>query len=213
MIRPNRLQYQERNPSAWILEMVEPADCLEFRDRDQWRSWLEANHAQAEEAWLVHYKKGFQEGTLTLGEAVEEALCYGWIDSTLRRVDQRRYALRYSPRRPNSIWSQSNKRRVRRLTREGRMAPAGLAAVAQAKENGQWEAATRREQVDLIPPELEAALRARHGARDAYLALPASRRKQLIHWITSAKRPVTRQRRIAAILEEVAGSSAGPSGS
>jgi uncharacterized protein YdeI (YjbR/CyaY-like superfamily) len=183
--------------------MVVPADCLEFSDRDQWRSWLEANHAQAAEAWLVHHKKGFQEGTLTLPEAVEEALCYGWIDSTLRRIDERRYALRYSPRRRNSVWSQSNKRRVQRLIREERMTPAGLAAVAQAKESGQWEAAARREQVDVLPPELEEALSGRAGARDAYLTLPASRRKQLIHWIVTAKRPATKRRRIEAILQEV----------
>jgi uncharacterized protein YdeI (YjbR/CyaY-like superfamily) len=185
--------------------MVEPADYLEFHDRNGWRAWLEANHSQADEAWLVHFKKGFQEGTLALSEAVEEALCFGWIDSTLRRIDERRYALRYSPRRPNSIWSQSNQRRVRRLIREGRMTTAGLAAVAQAQENGQWEAAARREQVDRIPPELEEGLRGRPDAREAYLALPPSRRKQLIHWIVSAKRPATRRRRIQAILEEVTG--------
>jgi uncharacterized protein YdeI (YjbR/CyaY-like superfamily) len=192
--------------------MAEKAEYLEFSDRHEWRAWLEANHARAEEAWLVHYKKGFQKGTLTLGEAVEEALSYGWIDSTLRRIDERRYALRYSPRRRNSIWSESNKRRVQRLMRQGRLAPAGLAAVAEAKRSGQWEAATRREQVDIVPPELEEALRVREGALNAYLALPASRRKQFIHWITSAKRPATKQRRIEAILDEVVGQSAGESG-
>jgi uncharacterized protein YdeI (YjbR/CyaY-like superfamily) len=192
--------------------MVEPTDWLEFRHRHGWRSWLEANHARAGEAWLILYKKGFREGRLTLSEAVEEALCYGWIDSTLRRIDERRYALRYSPRRPNSIWSETNKRRVQRLIRAGRMAPAGLAAVAEARESGQWEAASRREQVDLIPPELERALGAHEGARDAYLALSPSRRKQLIYWITSAKRPATRRRRIEAILEEVVGSPDGPAG-
>ncbi len=182
-----------------------PATLLSFTSPDQWRSWLENNHARANEAWLVHFKKGYQDSTLLLVEAVEEALCFGWIDSTLRPIDERSYALRYSPRRKNSIWSESNKQRALRLIREGRMAPAGMAAVQEAKANGQWELATRREQVDLIPPELEEALRDRAGALDAYYAQPISRKKQFIYWITSAKRPATVQRRIEAILKELSG--------
>jgi uncharacterized protein YdeI (YjbR/CyaY-like superfamily) len=180
-------------------------DRLEFATRDQWRAWLEANHATESETWLVHYKKGHQESTLLLADAVEEALCYGWIDSTLRRVDERRYVLRYSPRRRNSVWSVRNVKRVEKLIRMGLMTPSGLAKVNEAKENGQWEAATRREQVDIIPPELEVELRGREGALAAYLALPASRKKRYIYWITSAKRPATKRRRIEAILKEVKG--------
>jgi uncharacterized protein YdeI (YjbR/CyaY-like superfamily) len=188
-----------------------PSTLLEFTNPDQWRSWLEINHVRESEAWLVHFKKGYRDGTLLLADAVEEALCFGWIDSTLRSIDERCYALRYSPRRKNSIWSEINKQRALRLIREGRMAPAGLAAVEQAQANGQWELATRREQVDLIPQELEKVLRDRPNSLDAYRALPDSRKKQFIFWITSAKRPATVRRRVAAILKELLGDSGGAS--
>ena len=107
-------------------------------DRAAWRAWLEANHASAPEIWLVFLKKHVAEPCVSLDEAVEEALCFGWVDSLLRRIDDRSHALRFTPRKPGSRWSASNKARVERLTREGRMAPAGLAAVAAAKERGTW---------------------------------------------------------------------------
>jgi uncharacterized protein YdeI (YjbR/CyaY-like superfamily) len=185
--------------------MDEAIEYLEFTDRNQWRAWLEEHHAVEKEAWLVHYKKGFQESTLSLDEAVEEALCFGWIDGLLRRLDERRYSLRYTPRRRNSVWSMSNIHRVERLIQQDRMTEAGLAKIAEAKENGQWEAASRREQVEIIPPDLEKALHSRKGAIAAYRALPASRKKQYIYWLQSAKRPATRQSRIEKIVEEVAG--------
>ncbi len=185
--------------------MNQSTEPLEFADRDQWRRWLEAHHAAEKKVWLVHHKKGFQEGTLLYEEAVQEALCYGWIEGLLRRLDEKRYLLRYSPRRPDSVWSISNIRRVEKLVREGRMTDAGLEKIAQAKENGQWAAAIAREQVDIIPPDLEKALRRKKGAIAAYRALPASRKKQYIYWLQSAKRPETVQRRIAKIVKELGG--------
>ena len=178
---------------------------LEFTDRSQWRTWLEQYHAVESEAWLVHYKVGFQESGLSLESGVEEALCFVWIDGLLRRLDEKRYVLRYTPRRRNSVWSVSNIQRVERLIREGRMTEAGLEKIAAAKENGQWEAAIRREQVEIIPPDLEKALRRRKGAIAAYRALPASRKKQYIYWLQTAKRPATQRRRIEKIVEEVLG--------
>jgi uncharacterized protein YdeI (YjbR/CyaY-like superfamily) len=183
----------------------ESPNYLEFADRNQWRQWLEDHHGEEDEVWLVHYKKGFKESTLRLGDAVEEALCFGWIDGLLRSLDERRYVLRYTPRRRDSVWSMSNIERAERLIREGRMTQAGLEAIAEAKENGQWEAAIRREQVDVIPPDLEEALRQVEGAVAAYRALPASRKKQFIYWLQTAKRPATKQRRIEKIVEEVVG--------
>jgi uncharacterized protein YdeI (YjbR/CyaY-like superfamily) len=178
---------------------------LELAGRRQWRMWLEEHHADRDEVWLVHYKKGFESSTPSLEEAVEEALCFGWIDGLLRSLDEIRYILRYTPRRRDSVWSVRNIERVEKLIREGRMTEAGLEKVAEAKENGQWEDALRREQVEIIPPELEAALRRRKGAIAAYRALPASRKKQYIYWLQSAKRAVTRRKRIAKIVEEVMG--------
>ena len=185
--------------------MDESSKHLEFSERNQWRRWLEAHHAEESEAWLVHTRKGVQAPALSLAEAVEEALCFGWIDGLLRKLDERRYVVRYTPRRPNSVWSVSNIQRVERLIREGRMTDAGLEKVAEAKENGQWEDAIRREQVEVIPPDLERALRRRKGAIAAYRALPASRKKRYIYWLQSAKRPTTLRRRIEKIVEEVVG--------
>jgi uncharacterized protein YdeI (YjbR/CyaY-like superfamily) len=183
--------------------MKGPTNPLEFEDRDQWRSWLEVNHATKREAWLLIYKKKYQELGLALYEAVEEALCFGWIDGTLSPLDERRYALRFSPRTKNSIWSMRNIQRVEKLMADGKMTDAGMLKVAEAKANGEWEAALRREQVDSLPQDLEKALRKREGGLSAYQALPASRKKLYIYWLQSAKREETKQRRIQKIVEEV----------
>lgn len=185
--------------------MDEPINQLEFADRNQWRVWLEEHHTEESEAWLVHYRSGFQGSTLRLEEAVEEALCYGWIDGLLRKLDETRYMVRYTPRRPNSVWSVNNIQRVERLIQERRMTEAGLQKIAEAKENGQWEDAIRREQVEVIPPDLEKALHRRTGALAAYRALPASRKKRYIYWLQTAKRAATQQRRIEKIVEEITG--------
>jgi uncharacterized protein YdeI (YjbR/CyaY-like superfamily) len=186
-----------------VAKMEESPHYIEFGDRSQWRAWLEAHHADTDVVWLVHYKKGFQESTLLYEDAVEEALCFGWIDGQLRRLDERRYILRYTPRRRNSVWSISNIRRAERLSRQGRMTLVGLDKIAEAKETGQWQAAIRREQVDIIPPDLEGVLERIEGAVAAYHALPDSRKKQFIYWLQTAKRPATKRRRIAKIVAEV----------
>ena len=185
--------------------MVNQQRLLTFEHRAAWRKWLEEHHRSADEAWLVLYKKGVREAALSLDEAVKEALCFGWIDGKLVSLDEERYSLRFTPRKPNSVWSMSNIRRVEELIGEGLMTEAGLQKVAEARQSGQWEAAIRREEVDVIPPDLEKALRRRKGAIATYRSLPASRKKQLLHWILTAKRSGTRQRRINAILEELVG--------
>src|SRR3990172_4137580 len=122
--------------------------------REDWREWLQAHHMEATEAWLVLFKGGGRSGhrsnPLSLAEAVEEALCFGWIDGKLMSLDSRRYSLRFTPRRPNSIWSITNIRRVERLIREGRMTEVGLAKVAQARRSGQWHDAFQRERIYII---------------------------------------------------------------
>jgi uncharacterized protein YdeI (YjbR/CyaY-like superfamily) len=178
---------------------------LEFEDRDQWRAWLEENHANAAEAWLVIYKVKYKHHGLALDEAVEQALCFGWIDGTLKTMDDRRYRLRFSPRKPSSVWSISNIDRVKELIASGKMTPAGYQTIQAAKERGEWEAALRREQVDKIPQDLEAALRKVEGALAAYRSLPGSRKKRYIYWLQTAKREATAQRRIQAIIQEIMG--------
>ena len=161
------------------------------------------NHAVETEAWLVHYKKKYGDQGLTLDEAVEEALCFGWIDSTLNTLDEKRYLLRYSPRKADSVWSMSNIHRVEKLIAEGKMSEAGQLKIEQGKESGQWDAAVRREQVDIIPERLESALQKKEGALSAYQALSISRKKQYIYWLQSAKREDTKKRRIQKIIEEL----------
>jgi uncharacterized protein YdeI (YjbR/CyaY-like superfamily) len=185
--------------------MAEPTNCLEFENSSQWMSWLEINHTTETEAWLIIYKKKYQDHGLALDAAVEAALCFGWIDGSLRKVDQKRFALRFSPRNPNSVWSIRNIKRAQRLISEGKMMDSGMAKIAEAKENGQWQAAIRREQVDRIPEELEQALRRKEGALSAYKALPDSRKKRYIYWLQSAKREDTKRKRIQKITDEVLG--------
>jgi uncharacterized protein YdeI (YjbR/CyaY-like superfamily) len=179
-------------------------ELLSFANRDEWRSWLTCNHDRATEAWLMLYKKGMGTASLSFEDAQGEALCFGWTDVKSKSIDSSRYALRFTPRRANSVWSMTNIRRVETLSAEGRMAEAGLAKITEAQHNGQWEAGIRSEQTDQIPTELEKALRQRKGALDRYKNLPHSRKKQFLRGLFTAKSEATRQRRIAAIVQEVA---------
>ena len=192
--------------------MTATTKALRFNDRNQWRAWLEEHHAASRTALLVIHKSRYRHLGLTLDEAVEEALCYGWIDGTLRSLDERCFLLRFTPRRRNSPWSIRNIRRVERLRRQGRVAAAGLRAVAEGRAGGAWEAALRSEEPDRVPEELLRALRRRKGAISGYRGLTRSRRKQLIHWLLTAKRDATRASRIAAIVAEALGSSPPPNG-
>jgi len=183
--------------------MEKPKSYLYFASRTEWRAWLKQHHRQEKEAWLIHYKKGAKPGVLTYEEAVEEALCFGWIDSLLRSRDAETFVLRYSPRRPNSTWSTNNIRRVETLTCDGRMTSAGLELVNAAKENGEWAAALQREKEETMPPDLERALRQHSGALRKFKMLTASQKKQYFWWISSAKREATRTKRIQAIVDRV----------
>jgi uncharacterized protein YdeI (YjbR/CyaY-like superfamily) len=185
--------------------MTDNRPLIAFSDRKEWRTWLESNHDKAADIWLVFYKKGTGKQAFSLADAVEEALCFGWIDGKLKSLDAERYSLRFCPRKANSIWSAGNIQRVEKLIQEGLMTEAGLAKVREAHQSGQWEAAFQRERTDLIPNDLEKALRSEKGALAGYTSLTGSRKKQLLHWLSIAKRPETRQKRIEAIVREVSG--------
>lgn len=174
---------------------------LAFAAVARWRQWLRRNHGRDTGAWVLLAKKGARPGGASgIGyrEALEEALCWGWIDGRIRRVDDRCFAQWFSPRRPRSIWSLANRRTVERLTREGRMQPSGLARVAEAKANGRWASAYASK----APPRMSAAVRRAleaGGAAAAWKATPPSRRLMLLYWVNDAKRPETRARRLAEL--------------
>jgi uncharacterized protein YdeI (YjbR/CyaY-like superfamily) len=183
--------------------MINYSDCLRFKHRSQWRRWLENNSGTEPEAWLIVYKKRYADQGLTLDEGVEEALCFGWIDGKLKSLDKQCYMLRFSPRTANSIWAISNIQRAEKLINEGKMAEAGYQKIAEAKASGEWEAAIRREQVDIVPKDLENALLNIDGAITAYRSLPDSSKKQYIYWLQTAKQEKTKKRRIQKIIEKI----------
>jgi CTP:molybdopterin cytidylyltransferase MocA/uncharacterized protein YdeI (YjbR/CyaY-like superfamily) len=168
---------------------------VQAEDRAAWRAWLEANHATESGAWLITWKPSSGMPTLDYEAAVEEALCFGWIDSTGGRVDERRSRLYFARRKPRSVWAASNKARVERLVAAGRMAPAGLAAVELAKANGSWDILDPVDRLEM-PADLQAALDADPDALRHWTAFPPSLRKQLLGWIATARRPPTRTARV-----------------
>ena len=181
---------------------------LEVASREAWRAWLAEHHGSASEIWLVYKKGAAGAGWIQYGESVEEALCYGWVDGRVKRLDEVSYVRRFTPRKPKSKWSASNKKRVAALTRAGRMAPAGRRLIEAAKKDGSWDAKPDAEKDWAMPVELEAALgkRANAKARQAFSGLSPSHRKQFVMWVASAKKEETRRRRAdKAIAMSVAG--------
>jgi len=170
-------------------------EIVEVPDRAAWRRWLAERHEQRDSIWLVFHKRSSTGTSPSYDEAVEEALCFRWIDSTANRLDEHRSLQLFAPRKPRSTWSASNKERVARLERDGLLAPAGLAAIAHAKESGSWSALDAVERLE-EPPDLAAALDASPAAREHWSGFSPSSRKAILWWIVSAKRPETRSKRI-----------------
>jgi uncharacterized protein YdeI (YjbR/CyaY-like superfamily) len=172
-------------------------------DRRTWRAWLEANHAASAGAWLVTWRSRSGKPGLPYEDAVEEALCFGWVDGTAGTVDEERGKLYFAPRKPNSGWAATNKARVERLIADGRMAPAGFAAIERAKANGSWELLDSVERLE-IPPDLAAELESRPPAAVNFGAFPPSVRKQALTSLVMAKRPETRAERVRRIADAAA---------
>ncbi len=172
-------------------------------DRAGWRAWLVANHATSSGVHLVSWRRGSGRTSVAYEEAVEEALCVGWIDSVAGRLDEQRGLQWFSPRRPTSGWARTNKARVERLIVAGLMLPAGLDAIDEAKRNGSW---TRLDDVEnlVVPDDLAEALVANPPAHERWDAFNRSRRRAILDWISQAKRPETRARRIAEAAENAA---------
>ena len=179
-----------------------PGKRITPRNQHAWRRWLAANHAAVPEIWVVFYKKTVQRTglpTLTYEQSVEQAICFGWIDGLKRRIDDERYAHRFTPRKPDSRWSESNRERLARMRSQGLMTPAGEEAVAASIRTGAWNKSARASAVE-TPPEFLAALGRDTEARAGYDALGPSEQRRYEVWIGMAKRDETRARRLAESL-------------
>ena len=172
-------------------------------DRAEWRQWLAANHATSPGVWLVTFKPSTGTPRPTYDEVVEEALCFGWIDSTSGTVDDERAKLLITPRKRGSPWSALNKRRIEGLIANGQIAAAGLAKIEAAKADGSWSLYDAIDALE-VPPDLDAALNRDPAARQGFDAFSPSNKKQLLWWVTSAKRDATRADRIAKVVANAA---------
>ncbi|MGA2665031.1 MAG: YdeI/OmpD-associated family protein [Nitrososphaerales archaeon] len=175
-------------------------DLVRAADRGAWRRWLVENHGAESEAWLLFYKKRSGKASVSYDEAVEEALCFGWIDGILRRVDDESYAQRFTPRRAGSAWSQSNLARMARLIESGAATEAGLKVYA-SRSPERPDAERLASSLEEAPSEFESALRKNPVARRNFERLSPSHRRRYVLWIVSAKRAETRERRIRESVE------------
>jgi uncharacterized protein YdeI (YjbR/CyaY-like superfamily) len=167
----------------------------EFRSRSDLRKWLREHHARSESFWLVTFKRHVTPYYLAYGEVVEELLCFGWVDSRSRRLDDDRTMLLVAPRKAGSTWSAPNKRRVERLARDGRLHPAGQAKIDAAKKDGSWTFLDEIDRLE-VPGDLAAAFRGQARARRNFDAFSPSARKIILLWLKTAKRPETRRKRV-----------------
>jgi uncharacterized protein YdeI (YjbR/CyaY-like superfamily) len=174
---------------------------LGFESVSGWEDWLAEHHPDVNGAWLKFARKGSGQNSLTYAEAVEVALCYGWIDGQAASYDDAYWLQRYSPRRARSMWSKINRARVEALVEQGRMRPAGLREVERAKADGRWEAAYDPPSTATVPDDLTAALAGNPPAREFFEGLNSQNRYAILHRIQGAKKPETRARRIAKFVE------------
>jgi uncharacterized protein YdeI (YjbR/CyaY-like superfamily) len=176
---------------------------LQFDDQSKWAQWLERNHT-TQGAWLKLAKKGSGTTTVTYGEALEEALCYGWIDGQVSRHDESFYLQRFTPRRSRSKWSANNRDKVERLIAEGRMKPSGMEAIEAARADGRWEAAYPAQSEATVPEDLQRAIDQNPTAKAFFETLSSQNRYAFLFRLHDAKRADTRAKRIAEYVQMLA---------
>jgi uncharacterized protein YdeI (YjbR/CyaY-like superfamily) len=179
------------------IHSVKKDKTLHVTNRDEWRAWLEENHAAEREVWLIYHKRHTGSPRIPYDDAVEEAICFGWIDSIVRKLDEEKYAQKFTPRNDKSKWSELNRRRAERMIKEGRMTEAGLAKFQQAGKPDAKAAAMRAPGKKLVvPPDLREALAANKKAQENFNNFAPGYKRLYIRWISAAKRPETRAKRI-----------------
>jgi len=169
---------------------------LHVTNRDDWRAWLRKNHDIEKEVWLIYYKKHTGKPRIPYDDVVDEAICFGWIDSLVKRIDDEKFAQKFTPRKGKSRWSEANKRRARKMIEEGKMTKAGLAKIQEAEKSGEWFKKTSTSKELVVFPELRKALESNKKALYNFNNLANSYKRNLIGWIASAKREETRERRL-----------------
>ena len=177
---------------------------LLVKDAEAWHAWLGIRHADHPGVWLVLHKKGGRTTALTYAQALDEALCFGWIDGQIARRDDGSYRQRFTRRRPNSAWSARNIEHIARLTETGRMRPAGIAAVDAAKAQGRWQAAYRGQADTQIPHDLILALAAHEAAAATFAQLDAANRYAIVYRLNAVKCPATRELKLAEFVDMLA---------
>lgn len=170
------------------------------KSQTEWRQWLKENHLSKPSVWLIFYKKKSKQPTISWSEAVDEALCFGWIDSVKKKLDDERSIQFFSKRKPNGTWSKINKAKVEQLIASGKMMEAGHHVILTAKQNGSWSILDDVEEL-IIPKDLEKEFKKNPGSKDYFLSLSKSVKKMMLQWIVMAKQDVTRQKRINEIAE------------
>lgn len=180
------------------------ADPCRFATRRAFESWLRKNHASSDGVWLLIARPGAEEPTVTYSQAVEVALCFGWIDGQKKALDGQHWLQRFTPRRASSLWSKTNRAKAEALVESGRMQPSGMAEIDRAKANGRWEAAYDGARTAVAPPDLQAALDAQPEARTFFAQLDAANRYSILWRVQTAKRPETRARRIETLVAMLA---------
>lgn len=170
------------------------------KSRQEWREWLQNNHDKKQSVWLIYYKKKSNIPTVIYSEAVDEALCFGWIDSKSKPLDEHKFMQFFSKRKEKSVWSKVNKEKIERLTKEGLMTKAGYEIIETAKQNGSWTILDQAEAL-IIPDDLEKEFQKRNNAKEYFLSLSRSDKRNILQWLILAKRQETREKRINEIVE------------
>ncbi len=170
------------------------------KSRQEWREWLENNHDKKQSVWLMYYKKKSTLPTVIYSEAVDEALCFGWIDSKSKPLDEERYMQFFTRRKEKSVWSKINKEKIARLIKEGQMTKAGFEIIEKAKQNGSWTILDEAEAL-IIPDDLEKEFNKKPNAKHYFISLSRSDKRNILQWLVLAKRQETREKRIAEIVE------------
>ena len=178
---------------------IEKTNTFYAKDRKAWRKWLEKNHDTAPGIWLIYYKKDSGKSRVAYADAVEEALCFGWIDSTLNPIDADSYMQLFTPRKEKSGWSKLNKERVEKLIAQGLMTDAGMKKIEAAKKQGTWNKLDHIESF-IVPPDLQKAFDANHHAKKYFDSLSNTNRKMMLYYINNVKREASRAKRIEEII-------------